>query len=192
VSKEIDEIAALQTRAAELRSAIAARRSLKKIPPGKPDIQAGPVLISNGRQELLKNLVFAGNSTPEAALQSLVALKRDGDVDQMSSLVVLPPKDVDEWNATLSSPGKRSELVQSLVEDMQGVTLSTGWDGQEVHEAKNWPKDRSAEAIVSVQEKSVIDERRIQFQLKIVRGAETRVDTFMFGLTSSGWKEIGI
>ena len=189
---EIEEMATLRRRSVELRSALAARRSLKNPPVGKRDLQAGPVLISNGRQELLKNLVFAGNSTPEAALQSLVALKRDGDVDQMSRLIVLPPKDVDEWNASLASPEKRAELVQSLVEDMQGVTLSSGWDGKELHEDKIWPKDRDAEATISIQEKSVIDERRVQFQLKIVRGAQTRVDTFMFGLTSSGWKEIGI
>lgn len=190
-ANEIEEISTLRRRADELRAAIVARRSLKR-PPGKRDLQAGSVLVSNGRQELLKNLVFAGNSTPEAALQSLVALKRDGDVDEMSNLIVLPPKDVDEWNAALASPEKRTELVQSLIEDMQGVTLSSGWDGKELHEDKIWPKDRDAEATISIQEKSVIDERRVQFQVKILRGAQTRVDTFMFGLTSSGWKEIGI
>ncbi|MDB6036606.1 MAG: hypothetical protein JWM99_447 [Verrucomicrobiales bacterium] len=190
--KEIEEIATLRRRADELRTAIAARRSLKKAARITERVQAGPVLISNGRQELLKNLVFAGNSTPEAALQSLVALKRDGDLDQISDLIVLPPKDVDEWNASLASSEKRTELVQSLIEDMQGVTISSGWDGKELHEDKIWPKDRDAEAIISIQEKSVIDDRRVQFQVKIVRGAQTRVDTFMFGLTSSGWKEIGI
>jgi RNA polymerase sigma factor (sigma-70 family) len=190
-SSDEEEITKLRNRAGELRAAIATRRSLLSSPARVSAAQSSAVLISDGRPELLKNLAFAGNSTPEAALQSALALKRDGDVDRLSGLLLLPPKDVEEWNRTLASPVERKELIQGLVEEMQGAMLSSGWDGQEVHESKSWPKDRQADAVVSVTEKSVIDERRVQFQVKIARGAQSRIDSCEFGLTAGGWKEIG-
>jgi RNA polymerase sigma factor (sigma-70 family) len=190
-SRDEEEITKLRTRAEDLRAAIAARKSLLSGSSSLSTAQMSAVLISDGRPELLKNLAFAGNSTPEAALQSVLALKRDGDIDRLSRLLLLPPKDVEEWNRTLSSPAERKELIQGLVEEMQGAVLSSGWDGQEAHESKSWPKDRQADAVVSVQEKSVIDERRVQFQVKIAHGAQSRIDSCEFGLTAGGWKEIG-
>jgi len=192
---ETEEISRLRRQADELRVKIAAKRTefaSRKLASAKP--VAGPTLVQIGRAVALSELSFAGNETPEAALQSLVAFRRVGDVDGATSLMLFSPKMAEELSEALASPEFRERFAQEMVETTQGVIMESSVrihpdQTQEHREAKRFPEGPAA-ATVEILKKTKIDERRVQFSLRFIRGHDTRIESAIFGLTSSGWKEI--
>jgi RNA polymerase sigma factor (sigma-70 family) len=191
---EAEQIARLRRLADELRAKLMAKRTQAAAALDGPKLDPGPTFLAAGRSVPMSQLVFAGNATPEAALQSSLAFQRDGDIDGLTSLMLFPPALADKWNELLASPEQRENLAQEMAEAAQGVVMESAVEINEDQSAseprvtKKWPENPQGIATVEVLEKLRIDDHRIRFSLKIVRGSDTKTDTPMLGLTSTGWK----
>lgn len=165
---EAAEIARLNRRAEELRRRIAAKAARVTARPAEPDVAnaGGPVLLTRGRPVALSNLVVAGSATVEAALQTSLALGRDGDLDGALSLMLLSAAETAEWLEVRDDPAQRAELAHHLESEFSDVL---------------------AVELVGVEP---IAERRNVVTLKRIRPAETNMVSITFGRVASGWKRL--
>ncbi len=191
-----EELTRLQHEGDALRQQLAARRARVAAPSDASGPAPGTVLLRPGVSAAIADLHYAGNATPEAALQSILAYRRDGDVDGASSLMLLSPEKAQQWSEILSIPEQRQELSQEMVAQMSGVVRQSvvRIDAQGVasapEESLKIPEAPANQATVEITERATLDERRIQLVLHIVRGHQTNTEHLTFGLTRTGWKEI--
>lgn len=157
----------------------------------------GPTLLEAGRRVSLTDLKYAGNATPEAALQSSIAFARDGDLAKLFQLALVPPGDVEKINEVLASPQQAEQLKQEMAEELQGVVQESsvliGPDNKtEVggSEGKKLPDNPAGTVTFEIEGKQQIDEHRVDLLVKVIRGSDIRTETTTVGLTSSGWKLI--
>jgi len=156
----------------------------------------GPTLLVRGRSVSLNALGFAGNTSPEAALQSSIVSARDGDLAGFIQLALISPGHIDELNQILGSPEQSEHMKKELAEMLQGVvyesSVQVGPDNKTIvdqHEGKRAPDNPRGEVTFEITEKHQINERNVELVVKIVRGNETKTETINLGLTPAGWKQ---
>jgi hypothetical protein len=164
---EGDEIARLRKTADELRADLAGKRKTVSAKPAQTaPPAAGPVLLAPGRAVGIEHLTYAGNDTPEAAAQSLLVARRNGDFDQLARLLLISPNNVQEWNEMLALPEARDQAREKLSEDLQGRPT------------------------IELLSSKALDAHRtiLTFRIASDRGSRTNRETY--GNTGSGWKEL--
>lgn len=192
---EASELARLRREAEQLRAALAARRR-QNTNQAQPDLARGPVLLALGKPAVISDLTFAGNESPEAALQSLLAFRRDGNVEGATRLMLLSPERAALWNQLLASPEQREKLVREMIEGTAGVVIASSVRVDEdgaasaAVESKRFPEPSDRPPTVEIIDKATFDERRIQFSIRIVHGSQTNTEHLVFGMTQTGWKGI--
>jgi hypothetical protein len=193
---EAQELIRLRSEATEVRRKITAERSATGPARVGRDLPPGQTLLVLGKPARISALGFAGNATAEAALQSLLAFRRDGDVDGATGLMLFPPEQVAKWNELLGAPEQRQRLAEEMIAETAGVVMQSVAKADEngaVLETSQSPKTPEAPADVATAEivdKTGLDERRVQFALRITRGTTTNLEQLQFGLTPTGWKAI--
>lgn len=157
----------------------------------------GPTLLEAGRRVSLTDLKYAGNATPESALQSSIVFARDGDLAKLCQLALVPPGEVEKVNEVLASPQEAEQLKQEMAEELQGVvqesSVQIGPDNKTVvggSEGKKFPDNPAGTVTFEIEGKQQIDEHRVDLSVKVIRGSDIRTETTTLGLTSSGWKLI--
>jgi RNA polymerase sigma factor (sigma-70 family) len=189
---ESEEMARLRVEADDLRQKIAAQRQ----PPAHAAARSTnhEVQLALGKTAPIKDLNFVGNASPEAALQSLLAFRRDGDVDGAASLMLLPPDRAEKWNQILASPKDREQFAQEMVAATMGVVMHSAVkvddQGNVVESSASAKVPDAPESTTTVEllEKASLDERRMQLSIAIIRGGITNIEHATFGLGQTGWK----
>jgi RNA polymerase sigma factor (sigma-70 family) len=191
------EIERLRKTAAELREQLADRKSHE---PAKANAisPAAPVLLAVGKAVSVFDLAYAGNATPEAALQSLLAFNREGDLDGILQVALFPPSQAKDLEEMLGSNEHRQLFAEQMRKSILGVVVSESveekGDGSTSDPVVKevWPENPSGDVTVEMLQKEQIDEKRMRISAKIVRGFENKTETYTFGLTKAGWKHIMI
>ena len=167
-ARDDDEIARLRARADDLRARIAARKAMPPLAPPIRPAAAGPLLLRPGQTVPMTNLVAAGNDSPEAAAQTLLAHMRDGDLDATLGLLLLSPDDRAETEAAvLGDPTAREALVQRMRSEVAAI-LTVELAGIEA-----------------------LSDRRSLVTLRRVTSTGTTNELKMtFGRTPTGWKQV--
>jgi len=190
-----NEMAQLRKRAESLREKIRIRQEASSVSSSENN-PPNPTMLALGRSIAIADLSFAGNSTPESALQSLLAYQRDGDLAGFFGMMLFPPEAIDELARILSSEDQREKLSKQLRAMALGATLQSEIEvlddgsSSEPRHTLSQPGDPQSPAMIEVLEMERLDDRRIQFAVKLHRGSTVRTDALAFGLTSSGWKQI--
>lgn len=159
---EAEEMARLRIEIDSLRA-----RAVASVPGVKAGLElapAGPALLLPGRVVALRELVFAGSETPEAALQSLLASAREGQVEAFFGIALDPPHR--EEQEMLSTDEGRAELGEALKQFVQEVES------------------------VEVIGRREISETRLQLILRESRPSGFKTNAYSFGRTSRGWRRI--
>jgi RNA polymerase sigma factor (sigma-70 family) len=179
----------LQTRSRQKQATRSALSSLAR--------PAGPTLLRPGQTVSLAELGFAGNATPEAALQSSLVLARDGDVSGFFQLALVPPSQVNHVNDVLASPDGTEKFRQELADMLRGVVESSsvelGADKQTVlshREERHVPDNPTGIVNLQLISSRQIDDRNVQLVIGIERGGQTTTETLSLGLTATGWKQV--
>jgi len=160
------EIARLRARLDDLRAQIASKPKPAATPRSVPPAQ-GPLLLLRGQPVPITNLVVAGNATPEAAAQSLLAFMRDGNLEATMGLWLLSPKNRAEWeDEVVHQPERREEVTRKMVSEVSNLLT------------------------VELVEVQPITEGRSRLVLRRISATETNGMTLTFGLNPSGWKQI--
>lgn len=124
VISERDEIERLKTEAARLRELIAAKQAS---PSADRTAAATPfVLLQIGREVPLSDFVFAGDATPEAAIQSGYYFMRSGDVISALALELQSGTGTTETERILGDPAIMTEFERRAAEhvsNLQSLTL---------------------------------------------------------------------
>ncbi len=188
-----EEIARLRQTAADLRSRLAARQNA----PRQKPLSADPVLLAPDHSVSIGQFTYAGNATPEAALQSLLFFQRDSNLDGVLSLMLFPPSEATAWNQAVSNDETRKMLARNLHEELYGLTLSesvqTDENGQAVAPPivkEQFPDNPSGEVTLKLKDKQALGERQVRLVAQFTRGAQIKDEPFTFGLTPAGWKRI--
>ncbi len=159
-TSEEDEIARLRREAERLRLQIATQGGERK---ASGRARPGPTLLKIGQSVPLSELVFAGNDTPAAALQSIVSFQRDGDLEAFLEIALLPPDKAAEIHQLMASAERREELRNRLADEVRGT------------------------AEVEILAEKRLNERRMQVVYKATKQNEVSTNSAGFGLTSRGW-----
>ena len=137
-----------------------AQRSVSR--PAGPQGKAGPVQLLPGQVVRTQDLVFAGAETPEAALQSYLALQRDGDIEGAFGLMLqsIP----NEEARMLETDEGREQIKAAMRAEVQPIQS------------------------VELLEQRPISERRTQLLFREFRGDRVVTNTFNLGRAVDGWK----
>jgi RNA polymerase sigma factor (sigma-70 family) len=191
---EHEEIERLRKRAAELRAQLATRRAHQQ--KATASAPGSPVLLRVGKAVSLFDLEYAGNATPEAALQSLLAFNREGDVEGIFQVALFSPSQAKDIEEMLGSDEQRQFFAQSMRKALLGAVVSESVEEKSDGSTSDrvvkevWPDNPTGEVAVEILEKEQIDEKRVRISAKIVRGIENKTETYTLGLTKGGWKHI--
>jgi RNA polymerase sigma factor (sigma-70 family) len=158
---ETQEFARLRRQADDLRLALKQAREKAEAGPAPP---GGPVLLQVGRTVPLAELVYAGDQTPEAALQSLLSSFRDGDPGRAFSLMLDQPSEEDR--RMLSSPEGQEQAAEMLKSEVKELTA------------------------LELLEQRPITERRVQLVMREVRTNGVSTNVMNFGHAAAGWRQI--
>jgi hypothetical protein len=161
---EARDIARLQGEINDLRSKIAARQA--QLAATKPARAAGPILIELRRPAAIGDLVYAGNDTPSAALQSRLVAERDGDVDAVFGSALTSPKQYERNQLELLEAAVRTEMLAQMKDELAGVTQ------------------------VELLEDKADTEYRRRLQYRLIKAGQSATNTITSGLTSEGWAEV--
>ena len=192
-----DEIGRLSRLRNDLRDQLQKRRDAQSRTSLLGGMVPGPTLLKPGRSVSLTELKYAGNATPEAALQSSIVFARDGDLARLFQLALVPPDEVDKVNEVLTSPQEAEQMKRDLTEMLQGVVVESsvqmGPDNKTVagrSEERKFPDNPAGVVALEIGEERQIDEHRVEVPVKLIRGSDITTETISLGLTSSGWKQV--
>jgi RNA polymerase sigma factor (sigma-70 family) len=192
---EAEEITRLRRTAKNFRAQLAAKNSSPPISQATASRAAGPTLLAKGKRVALSDLIFAGNDTPEAALQSMLVCRRDGDVEGAEDLLLLSPEQAEKWREMLATPGARDQMAREMSASARGAVMESAAekaaDGSIVGTTERVKElDGSEPVQFEITKKTQLDERRVQVEARFIRGNAAQSDTMTFGLTAGGWKGI--
>lgn len=167
VNQGPEDIELLELRQAEqkLRAQLETKR-VSSQPKNITNQPPAPTVLTLNRVLPVEELVFSGNGTPHAALQSTMAFERSGNVEQALSLMLLPPELLEKTQAKLASPDGRREITDELVAEMDGVT-----------------------DVELLEEKRIADDR-VGMKLRLIKASGSTTTTMRFVLTSRGWLQL--
>jgi hypothetical protein len=117
-------------------------------------------------------------------------------VEGASRLMLLPPERAERWQEMLASAEKREQLAQDMRATTAGVVMQSKVmvddSGAVVatEESMKTPPTSANMITAEIVDQAKIDDRRMQFSLRLVRGGETNLEYLTFGLTGTGWKSI--
>jgi hypothetical protein len=192
---EAQELERLRKLAADLRAQLAAKRSKLSSQP-QASLVPSPILLEPGKPVSIYDLVAAGNATPEAALQSIFASTREGDLDSFLALTLFPPSKAEEINNAFATEENRHAFAEQLQKGLLGVVISEKVERREDNSVSDpvvqevWPENPSGEIKVEILQKEDLDPKRVRISTRIIRGSDSKTETYTFGRTSSGWKQI--
>lgn len=158
---EAEEMERLRRDIRDLEDGLATRREAPTLV--RRQEAAGTTLLVPGRTVPLSELVVAGSSTPEAALQSYLALQRDGNLEGVLGLMLDQPTEEEQqrWLMLEEGRARMAAALKKEVEPIQSVALL------------------AQKPISAFRTQLVIQESRVD-------GPVT--NTVSLGRTSQGWK----
>ncbi len=164
---ESAEMARLRLRRDELQSQIAnrAQRLARSNQPAAGSA-AGPILLEVGRVVPLTNLVVAGDATPEAAAQTVLARMRDDAIEALMDSFLFSPSERARYAEFREQPDSRDILSERLRSTVTNVLA------------------------VELREIRAIDDRRRELVVRHLTGTTTNEQRLIFGNAGGGWKMI--
>lgn len=156
-----------------------------------------PIVLTAGKAASIFDLTFAGNATPEAALQSFLTYIREGDLTSAASLMLIPPRNAEKMLNVLASDEQRHAMAEQMRNGLLGAVISEKVERSDDNHSTSepvieevWPDNPSGDVTVELLEKHQLDDRRVNVRVRITRGAEVKTEDYVFGHTSTGWKQI--
>jgi hypothetical protein len=190
------EIRRLRGVAADLKARLAEQRQ-RRSGGAQTDTPVFHKVLTAGKAASIFELTYAGNATPEAALQSLLTYVREGDLSSAVSLVLIPPTRAEKMLNVLASDDQRHALAEQMRNGLFGAVISEKVERSDANHSTSepvieevWPDNPSGDLTIELLEKQQLDNRRVSVRVRFTRGAEVKTEDYVFGHTSSGWKQI--